>query len=64
MEDRAVENVEYTSDRVNVVRCKDCLCFHRDVHDRGDDSYCSSIDCEARDYDYCSRAIRRPKEGA
>ena len=51
---------ETAPDLVNVVRCRDCLCFHRNVHDRGDDSYCSSINCEVRDYDYCSRAIRRP----
>lgn len=55
--------VEHTSDRVAVCRCDKCIYYRRNVHDRGDDSYCAYYTHETRKDDYCSRAIRRPKEG-
>lgn len=54
----------YTSDVVNVVRCRDCVYFAPHVHDRGDDSRCVWHNRETRADDYCSSAERRVEEDA
>lgn len=55
----ALDNIS-AADVVEVVRCRDCINYHRNVHDQGDDSYCS-IFCAETDLDsYCSMGQRIP----
>lgn len=42
-----------------VVRCRDCVYFCPNVHDRGDDSFCVWFTHKTRADDYCSKAERR-----
>lgn len=56
--------VVYTSDSAYVVRCKDCKHYHRNVHDRGDDSYCDVLNMEREAEWYCADGERRDGDDA
>ena len=49
-----MSNPLYIKQMVWVCRCRQCKHYHRNVHDRGDDSYCDKLNME-RDADwYCA----------
>ena len=48
-------------DAVPVVRCRECINYHRNKHDRGDDSYCSIFCTETYPDSYCSMGQRKPR---
>lgn len=50
-----------TIDAVPVVRCRECINYHRNKHDRGDDSYCSIFCTEIYPDSYCSMGQRMPR---
>lgn len=55
-----MENVEYTSERVNVVRCKDCDYYHPEPY--GDVPMCYRGLGYMGEDDFCSLAIRKEDE--
>ena len=49
-------------DAASIIRCRDCVYFRPNVHDRGDDSFCVWFTHETSADDYCSKAERRCDE--
>lgn len=55
-------NVEYTSDRVSVVRCRDCVYFN-DMSDMDKPSFCALHSDHEDDGDVCARLFYTNPDG-